>query len=163
MIKKILHYACALTAGVLWSALLALLFQQVFLLVYRADILDLRTYKIFSEYWNGGGVLRGKDVMMICCLFLYFPLCVFGWFKLWHYKYLQLVTVPLNKIFNHGLDNYRAPDVNIKNLKVEEKKTLDQIVQERLETEQKKFQEENASSGNFRQKIIDQLQRTTKK
>ena len=75
---------------------------------------------------------------------------------------MRLITVPLNKIFNSGFENYRAPDINIKNLKVEEKKTLEQIIDERLEKEKKKNQSQQADSADFRKKIIEQIEQNKK-
>lgn len=162
MIKKIFHYICVLIAGILWSAFLALLFQQLFFLAYHINLLNPRTYKIFSAFWNGGGVLSGKDVMMLCSLLLYLPICFYGWYKIYHYKFMRLITVPLNKIVNSGLEGYKAPDVNIKNLKIEEKKTLEQVVQERLEAEKKKNQAQSIANSDFRKKIIEQIEENKK-
>ncbi|MBQ8481813.1 MAG: hypothetical protein IJ532_04715 [Alphaproteobacteria bacterium] len=162
MIKKIFHYICVLVAGILWSAFLALLFQQLFFYMYHINLLNPQTYRIFSVFWNSGGVLSGKDIIMFLGLLLYLPLCFYGWYRLYHYKFMRLITVPLNKIVNSGLDNYKAPDVNIKNLKIEEKKTLEQVVQERLEAEKKKNQSQNTANSDFRKKIIEQIEENKK-
>lgn len=162
MIKKIFHYLCVIFFGLVWSCILLFVFQQLFFWVYNVNILNPKTYRLFSKFWNEGGTLGGKDVLMICSLLLYLPVCIYGWYKLRSFKYMKLITVPLNKIFNSGYNNYTPPDVNIKNLKVEEKKTLEQIVNERLEKEKKKFQEQNGESHNFRQKIIEQIEQNKK-
>jgi len=162
MIKKMFHYICVISAGIIWSIALGLIFQQLFFWVYNINLLNPQTYKIFYAFWNGGGVLRGKDVVMLCSLLLFLPVCIYGWYKLWSYKYMRLITVPLNKIFNSGFENYRAPDINIKNLKVEEKKTLEQIIDERLEKEKKKNQSQQADSADFRKKIIEQIEQNKK-
>ena len=162
MIKKIFHYICVAVSGILWSILLGFIFQQLFFLVYNINLLNPRTYRIFSAFWNNGGVLHGKDILMLCSLLLYLPICIYGWVKLSHYKFMRLITVPLNKIANAGLDNYKAPDVNIKNLKIEEKKTLEQLVQERLDKENKKNHTQNQGSSDFRKKIIEQIEENKK-
>lgn len=162
MIKKFFHYICVIISGALWSVLLGFLFQQLFFLVYNINLLDGKTYRIFSAFWNSGGVLRGKDVLMLCSLLLYFPICFYGWYKLCHYKFMRLITVPLNKIANAGLNGYRAPDVNIKNLKIEEKKTIDQLVKERLDKENKKNQTQKQGATDFRKKIIEQIEENKK-
>jgi hypothetical protein len=61
-----------------------------------------------------------------------------------------------------GIDKYMASarSVNIKNLKIEEKKTLEQIVQERLEVENKKVK--TPDSADFRQKIVEKLEEELK-
>lgn len=162
MIKKTLHYICVAVFGALWSILLGFVFQQLFFMVYNVNLLQPETYKILHRFWNSGGVLHGKDILMWGSLLLYLPICFYGWRKLWDYKFMRLITVPLNKIANAGLEGYRAPDVNIKNLKVEEKKTLEQIVKERLEKEKKKTQGQNAESMDFRKKIIEQIEEKKK-
>lgn len=162
MVKKIFHYICVVIAGGLWSLLLGLMFQQLFYGVYNINLLNPRTYHIFSAFWNNGGVLHGKDILMLGSLLLYLPLCIYGWKKISHYQFMRLITVPLNKIANAGLDNYQAPDINIKNLKIEEKKTLEQLVKERLDKENKKNQKQNQESSDFRKKIIEQIEENKK-
>lgn len=161
IIKKWMHCICVLVAGVLWSALLALIFQQSFLLLSNINLFAPKTYKMFVAYWNNGGVLHAKELLMLFSLLLYLPLCGFGWYKLYKYKFMQLLTVPLNWLVNRGIDDYQAPDVNIKNLKLEEKKTLDQIVKERLEAEKKKNQTA-APTGDIRKKIVEQIEESKK-
>ena len=162
MIKKFFHYICVAIAGILWSMLLVFIFQQLFFLVYNINLLDLKTYRIFSAFWNGGGVLHGTDILMLCSLLLYLPVCFYGWYKLYHYKFMRLITVPLSKIANAGLNNYKAPDINIKNLKIEEKKDIEQLVKERLDKENKKNKAQNASNSDFRKKIIEQIEENKK-
>ena len=58
MIKKIFHYLCVLIAGALFSALLLLIYQQLFLLCYQINLLAPQTYASIRNYWNDGGVLR---------------------------------------------------------------------------------------------------------
>lgn len=161
MIKKFFHYLCFAIASVLWMGLVAIVLHFVMLFIFSVDPLSPETYAGLADYWNSGGVLKGKDILMILTIIAYFPICCFGCFKLYHYKYMKLLTVPLNKILNHGLDGYVAPDVNIKNLKVEEKKTLEQIVQERLDEEKKKNQQPS-SAADFRKNIIEQINEAKK-
>ncbi len=158
MIKKIFHFLCFIAAGAGWTALLGFIYKIGFAYFYHIDILSPQTYKIFSVYWNSGGVLRQKDLLMMLLMFLYFPLCFFGWYKFYYFKFTTLVTKPLNWLANLGSSKYQVKDVNIKNLKIEEKKSIDQIVQERLEKEKKK-NEQNSSgnAGDFRQKIIKKI------
>ena len=161
MIKKIFHYLCVIAACALWSVLLALIYQFVLMLIFGVDPLSVQTYHGLAGYWNDGGILKGKDILLLLLIFSYFPIWFFGCYRLYHYKYLKLLTVPLNKLANHGLDGYIPPDVNIKNLKIEEKKTLEQIVQERLNLEKKK-NPQGAGTTDFRKKIIERIEETKK-
>ncbi|MBP5215589.1 MAG: hypothetical protein J6039_03420 [Alphaproteobacteria bacterium] len=154
--KKFLHYICFIVFGLIWIVALALLFRSVFILTNRVDILSPKTYRLLSAFWNHGGVLRAKDLMMFLGIIIYFPLCWYGLRKLYRFKYLNILSVPLNWIANYGADHYKTPSVNIKNLKVEEKKTLEQIVQERLDKEKKK--QANAQPQDLRKKIIEQIE-----
>lgn len=161
MIKKFLHYICVAVACALWICLLALVYQFVILMIFKVDSLSLQTYHALSGYWNDGGVLKGKDILLLLMIFSYFPVCFYGCYRLYHYKYLKLLTVPLNKLANRGLDGYVAPDVNIKNLKIEEKKTLEQIVQERINLEKKK-NPQNEGATDMRRKIIEKIEEAKK-
>lgn len=161
MIKKIFHYICFLAASALWLVLVALILRFVMLFAFSIDLFAPETYIGMADYWNSGGVLKGRDVLMLLIIIAYFPIGCLGCYKLYHYKYLKLLTVPLNKIFNYGLDGYVAPDVNIKNLKIEEKKTLEQIVQERLNEEKKKNQQ-TSNTVDFRKNIIEKINEAKK-
>lgn len=163
MIKKILHFICFVIACIGLAVLLGLIYKIAFTQFYHIDVLSPKTYHTFSVYWNNGGVLQQKDLWMFVLLFLYFPICFFGWYKFYHFKFMTLLTKPLNWIVNIGSKNYQVKDVNIKNLKVEEKKSIEQIVQERLEKENKKNEQKSlAEAGDFRKKIIEKIKNESK-
>ncbi|MBQ7633263.1 MAG: hypothetical protein IJS88_04035 [Alphaproteobacteria bacterium] len=154
MIKKFFHFICVLISCALWITTLIGLVQLIILLVYHTT--PLVFYRSLANFWNRGNVLQGKDLIIIMIILSMIPLCFYGWYKLYHFKYMKLLTVPLNKIFNSGFEGYVAPDVNIKNLKIEEKKSLDQFIKERLDQEKKKNKSGNATD--FRKEIIEKIQ-----
>ena len=159
MIKKTLHYICALIACAGWSALLLLLYRLIFFYGYQIDILSPLTYASIRNYWNNGGVLKSGDIFMILGILTYLPIVILGWRFLWKYHYMNLIMTPLTKISNLGLDKYSGglPEVNIKNLKIEEKKTLEQLVQERIELENKK-NPQKTDSAEFRKEIVEKIE-----
>lgn len=161
MMKKFLHFLCFAVASAIWMFVLAMVLRLGMVFTFGVDPLAPETYTGFIGYWNSDAVLKGKDILMLLIIIAFFPICSLGCFKLYHYKYMRLLTVPLNKIFNYGLDGYSAPDVNIKNLKIEEKKTLEQIVRERLNEEKKKNQQTN-SATEFRKSIIEKISEAKK-
>jgi len=156
MIKKLLHLLCVIAACGVWLALLIGVVQLVILVAYQTT--PLTFYRSLAQFWESGYALRGKDISIVLLIIALLPLCFYGWYKLYSFKYMKLLTVPLNKIVNRGYNDYVAPNVNIKNLKVEEKKTLEQIVQERLDQEKRK--NPSAGSTDFRKKIIEKIQET---
>ena len=87
MIKKILHYVCFIIASVLWIALLAFILRLLILLAFGIDPYSAATYVGLSAYWNSGGVLAGKDILMFVTGLLFFPLCLYGFRKLYKYQY----------------------------------------------------------------------------
>lgn len=157
MLKKILHFVCVFVVGIIWSFLLGALLLQILKIGFRMDFLSVKTYRGIVAFWNSGGVFKGKELLIFVIIFLYFPICVFGWHKINSYRFLRLITVPINWYLNRGLEDYHAPDVNIKNLKLEEKKSLDQVVNERLEIEKKKQQ--SMMAGDLRKEIIKKLEK----
>ena len=72
---------------------------------------------------------------------------------------MNLILTPLNWLSNLGLNSDGMKEINIKNLKIEDKKTIDQLVQERIEMENKKSEQLNTSD--FRKKIVEQLEKDT--
>ena len=161
MIKKFFHYICAVSACLLWACLLAFIYQQLFAFAYHINIFSISTYMVAANFWNEGGVLHSKDIIFICLLLMYIPLCLLAWKKLLKYKYLNLISGPLNKLANAGISGYRPPDINIKNLKIEEKKTLEQIVNERLEIEKKK--QGDIQKKDVRKSIIEKIEKNKNK
>lgn len=159
MIKKTFHLLFALLFCAVLAVALGLAYYWLFLTVYDTNILAPRTYKMIADYWNRGGIIKGGDALMLLCLFSYLPLFLFGCWKIFHFKFIKLLTVPLNWLCNRGLSKYAGgmPSVNIKNLKVEEKKTIEQVVQERLEAENKKH-EEQQQSEDVRKRVIDEIE-----
>ena len=156
MIKKFLHFLCVIVACALWLFLLVGITQLVISVAYQTT--PIAFYRSFLRFWESGNALHGKDISIVLMVVCFIPLCFYGWYKLCYYKYMKLLTVPLNKIFNRGYNDYVAPDVNIKNLKVEEKKTLEQIVQERLDLEKKK--NPPSATTDFLKPIIEKIRET---
>ena len=153
MIKKIFHLLCVFIACCCWCALLIGIVQAIIMLAYHTT--PLAFYNSFTQFWNNGNALRGKDLGIVFLVIAVVPICIYGWYKLYYFKYLKLLTVPINKFFNRGYNHYVAPEVNIKNLKIEEKKSLEQIIQERLDKEKKKNPPQ--SSTDFRRQIIEKI------
>lgn len=158
MIKKFFHYLCVIVAWALWAALLAGAVHLMVMFVYHTN--PIIFYRSLSLFWNQGYILQGKDLAIVVLILLMIPLFLYGCYRLYGFQYMKLLTVPLNKFFNSGLEGYVAPDVNIKNLKIEEKKSLDQFIQERLDKEKKKVAGSNAAD--FRKGIIEKIQEAKK-
>lgn len=155
MIKKILHILCVLFFGSSLCALLWLFYALVFAFTYEIDLLSPQTFVLISQFWNGGGILNFNDVFMMLMLMSYIPCCLIIFCKLKNFKFLKLITEPYEWWQNRMLRNYKAVSVNIKNLKVEEKKTLEQIVQERVEKEKGKIKQPNKDE--IRKNIIEKI------
>lgn len=162
MIKKTFHFICFIVATVLFSVLAALVYRQIFWYVAGIDIFSPATYKLLSDFWNRGGILKTKDVFFIISVISYIPLISFVAYKLYKFKYMKLLLVPLEYIANRGIEKHKElmKDVNIKNLKIEEKKTIEQLVQERIEIENKK--KEDTETNNFRKKLNEKIEKQKK-
>lgn len=160
MIKSVLHWFCVVAASILLGIVVLLLLRLIFFSAYNADIFKPHIWHSFAKYWNSGGVLRGLDISMLLVLALCIPLYIFGCYCLCKFKYIKLLTGPLNWLFNREFNNYQAPQINIKNLKIEDKKSIEQIVQERMITEKKKI--ETTSKSDFRQEVIKKIEENKK-
>ena len=158
MIKKFFHFICVVIFGLLINAFLGMIYVVCFLKLYSINLLSTDTYIKFIQFWNNGGVLRFTDILCILVILSYFPLCFYVWHKLNHYAFINLIIKPISFISNIGTGKYAGgmAETNLKNLKIEEKKTLEQIVKERIELEDKKH--ENDDTGKFRQQIIEKIE-----
>lgn len=157
MIKKLFHIIFALIFSAAFTALVVVAFYYAYRHFYRINILTPKTYRNIAAYWNSGATLTGNDLLMLFGIFSMLPLNLLGWWFIFHCKFTNLLTGPLAWLNNLGAKDYKAPDINIKNLKVEEKKSLEQLVNERIELEKKK----NLTNGfgQFRQDIIAQIEK----
>lgn len=136
--------------------MLGVLYWLFFEKIYGINIASPITYQKFSEYWDNGGVLRFNDVVMLLILCLFIPIFLFYMRWLNRCKFLNLILLPVQWLQNRALKNYKEVSINIKNLKVEEKKTIEQLVEERIEEENKNRKNEK-SMEDFRKKIINKI------
>lgn len=160
MIKKLFHIVFAIIFCAAFTVLVMTAFYFAYMHFYRINIIIPKTYHNIAKYWNSGATLTGNDLLMLFGIFCIIPINLLGWWAIYHMKYANLWFGPLAWLGSMGTKDYEAPDVNIKNLKVEEKKTIDQIVNERLELEKKKTP--NLEVGHFRQDIIEQIEQNRK-
>ena len=160
MIKKLFHIILALIFSAAFSALVVAAFYYTYKHFYRINILAPNTYRNIAAYWNTGATLTGNDLLMLFGIFSLLPINLLGWWFIYHCKFTNLLTGPLGWLSNIGAKDYKAPDINIKNLKVEDKKTIEQLVNERIEQEKKK--NKPVEAGRFRQDIISQIENRRK-
>ena len=160
MIKKLFHILGATIFSAIFSISALLLLYWLVLKIYHINILAPQTYKVMSDYWNNDGILYGKDLALLGILAAFIPLNLIVWRKIFHCKLINLLIIPLNWLANIGSGNYKSQDVNIKNLKVEEKKDLEQFVRERIELENKK--RPVTDSHAIRREIIEKIEKEKK-
>ena len=115
------------------------------------------TYKNIADYWNSDGVLHGNDLLLLSLLLAFIPFNFIVWRKIFCSKLINLIVIPLNWLINLGFKNYKAPNINIKNLKVEERKDLEQFVRERVDIENKKHPQMDSSA--LRREIIEKIEK----
>ncbi len=115
-----------------------------------------QTYASILAYWNSGATLRGEDLLMLLGIFMAVPINLAAWYIIYHMQFAPLITTPLGWLGSLGIGKYKAPVINIKNLKVEEKKTLEQVVQERIDIERKRYPQPD--TGKFRQDIVEKIE-----
>lgn len=159
LIKNFFHLICVIITGAIVAAVFFVLLRELVRSIYGLDLLEEQTYLDFAMFWNDGGILSAVELLVLGLFALSFVICCFCWYKIYQFKFIKLLTVPLNWLANRGIKDYKGmTSVKIKNLKVEEKKTLEQIIQERLDLERKK-ENELPKDNNFRSMIIDEIER----
>lgn len=156
MVKKIFHIVWAIIFCAAFTAACGFALRYAYLFYYKIDLFLLQTYQAILAYWNSGATLNGGDLLMLLGMFVFVPINLVAWYIIWHLKYAPLILVPLNWLASLGIGEYKTPNVNIKNLKVEEKKSLEQVVQERIDAEKKKNPQPDSSQ--FRQEIVEKIE-----
>lgn len=93
---------------------------------------------VVKGFWNRNGVIAGSsDYMLLLTMFILLLIWVWGWHRLCKVNYIKLMLKPINYLADYGLKKYEAEDkhVTIKNLKVGEKITVEDVIQARIKQE----------------------------
>ena len=81
-----------------------------------------------------------------------------GWVKLYRLDYVKLLLAPLNYLANRNIKKYEETDTHvvIKNIKVGEKITVEDIIQDRIKQEKtENVKESDAIRRSLSEKIIN--------
>jgi len=142
----------------LWSAFWLALTRQIVLAVWNFDYASKSQWQFVGEFWRQNGTIRSfSDYMLFLTLFLIVLLWYKGLKRLYQTDYAKFFLVPFEYFSKKQIEKYEneSKHVVIKNLVVGEKKTLDEVIDE-------KIKEENAAQSlkeadNLRQTLAQKI------
>ncbi len=148
MFKSIIKLLRNLIIGAVWTYLFALFSRWLLIYIWHFDILYKKQWIVVKGFWNNNGVIAGSsDYMLLLTMLILLIVWVIGWKKLCKVNYVKLALKPINYIADYGISKYEAEDkhVTIKNLKVGEKITVEDVIQARIK-EENSHQDKEADS-----------------
>lgn len=158
MLKKLLRVLKAVIIGLIWTAAFFYICRVLLIYVWHFDIFSRNQWIVISGYWNNNGVIMSaSDYLFFLTLFALMIVWVLGWRVFYKMNYLKFLLAPVNFIINYQLNKYESDDtrVVIKNLKVAEKKSVEDIIQERMKQEKaSEVKESQQLRKNISEKII---------
>ena len=159
MLKKIIKTIRALIIGIIWTSALLYVARLLMIYIWKFDIFYTKQWSVVKRFWNSNGVIEdASDYAFFLSLLLILIVWLVGWIKLCRLDYAKLVVAPLNYIANRDLEKYEQIDTHvvIKNIKVGEKISVEDLIQERIKQEQTdNVKESDEMRRNISEKIIN--------
>lgn len=137
--KKIAKAIKFIILASVWSFVFIGLSRYLLNKFFKFDFLSQTQWKAIAEYWNKGGVVRDvSDYMFFASLIVVFVLWLWGIRKVNKIKFSRLLIKPLEYFANRDIKKYESIDTHvvIKNISVGEKLTVEDIIRERIKSEQ---------------------------
>ncbi len=158
MFQKLFKLIKFLIVSVLWSGVWFTLTDKIIAKVWNFDFLKASQWHFVSEFWRRNGTFYGKsDYLLFLSLLIIIVLWGIGLYKLYKVNYIRFFLKPLEYFSNRDIEKYEkeSKHVVIKNLVVGEKITIDDLIAEKIQEEEKepKIKESEALRQNISQKI----------
>lgn len=159
MLKKIIKTIRALFIGIIWTSALLYVARLLMIYIWKFDIFYVKQWSVVKRFWNNNGVIDdASDYAFFLSLLLILIIWIVGGVKLCRLNYAKLMIAPLNYIANRDLKKYEQEDTHvvIKNIKVGEKISVEDLIQERIKQEQTdNVKESDEMRRNISEKIIN--------
>lgn len=159
MLKKIAKTVRALLIVCVWTCVLLYVARWLMICIWKFDIFYAKQWGVVKGFWNSNGVIVGaSDYTFFLSLLLIFVIWVVGCVKLCRLDYVKLAMAPLHYISNYDIKKYEREDTHvvIKNIKVGEKLSVEDLIQERIKQEQtQNVKESDEMRRNISEKIIN--------
>jgi len=161
MFKKLKLFLKFLIVGSLWSAFWIVLTQQLVFFVWKFNYISLKQWHLVREFWRQNGVIKGySDYLLFVSLLAVILIWYFGFKKLYHVNYVELILKPFTYFSKKRIEKYadESKHIVIKNLVVGEKLTVDDLVNEKIKEEKNSSGQKESESlrQNIAQKISEQ-------
>jgi len=160
MFKKLLKCIKFLFIGAAWSAFWLSVTQKAVIAVWNFNFLSKVQWSMVASFWNANGTIKGvSDYMLFLTLLIVGVVWFFGFRYFLKVNYLKLLLKPFEYFFGKQIEKYNkeSKHVVIKNLVVGEKRTLNDLIDEKIKSENKqtKAKESETLRQNVLQKIIE--------
>lgn len=160
MAKKKIKIIRLFLSGAAASALCLFLERITLIKLWRFDVLSPKQWTVIGRYWANDGVISGgKQYLFFLTIFMAVPLLFFLWRLLYKADGVKLVTFPIRYVLDRQISKYENEDshVVIKNLSSQEKLTVEDIINQRLQADNEEEHPKGAAVQNLRLKIAEKF------
>lgn len=157
MIKKLLRIIRFLFIAVIWTSIYGYLARWLLIKFWQFDILYRKQWIVVEGFWNNNGVIYGvSDYLLLVSMLILLLIWIYGCYKLNKINYGKKILSTIEKISNRGLKQYEenVQHIVIKNLKVGEKMTVEDVIQDRIKQEKT---EKGQEASDLRKKISEKI------
>lgn len=157
MVKKTFKLIRFLLIGAIWAGIYGNIVRFVLIKFWQFDILYRKQWIVVEGFWNNNGVIYGmSDYLLLVSMFILLLIWIWGWYKLYKVNYGKKILGLINYISNRGLEKYEenSQHIVIKNLKVGEKMTIEEVIQDRIKQE---HNEKREGAQDLRKKISEKI------
>ena len=143
-------------SGAAASALCVFLAHYLLVWLWSFDIFSKKQWSVIARYWNSDGVIsQGADYLFFLTLFVVCLIGLFLWAFFYRADFQKLLTNLVRYYLNRDLRRYENEDlhVKLKNMAPSEKKTLDEIIDEKMKDAGIEKKQKGALVNSLREKI----------
>jgi len=158
--KKLWSFIKFCFIGILWSYIYLHITLFIFKTIWDFNYLSRNNWRIISTFWQEGGkIVAGKDYLFIFCLILLIPLWIWGWKKLNHTNFLQVLVKPVEWLQARSAKNYLKEMSRIKlhNIGASVGAEIKQNFENELKKQQNQIENAPKASQSIRHHIKEKL------
>ena len=156
MKKQKIKWLRLILSGAAASALCVFLAHYLLVWLWSFDIFSKKQWSVIARFWNSYGVIsQGVDYLFFLTFLVVCLMGVFLWAFLYRTDFQKLLATAVRYFLDRDLRRYQDENLHfqLKNLAPSEKKTLDEIIDEKMKDAGIEKKQKGALVNSVREKI----------
>lgn len=143
-----------------WTYVFVFITNALISAIWNFEYISTASWKIFSTYWNSGGVLKtSSDILLLLVLFLLPILFIMGFFWAKKQNYITIFTYPIIFVYNLFNSSSITDEERIIIKKTSKSQTADDIKNEIESLKPQKPKKAGEIRTQIIQKITDEIKK----